>query len=63
METACILIDSTECLAEVGQTKLQTVVANNEENKYRQIFRLREVHLLAFFLLVYVGTEVTLGGV
>ncbi|RPD57708.1 MFS general substrate transporter [Lentinus tigrinus ALCF2SS1-6] len=31
-------------------------------NKYKQIMRLRDVHLLALFILIYVGTEVTLGG-
>ena len=39
-----------------------TADPGNEGNKYRQIFRLREVHLLAAFLLVYVGVEVTIGG-
>ncbi|KAL5512758.1 hypothetical protein ACEPAG_3024 [Sanghuangporus baumii] len=29
---------------------------------YKQIFRLKVVHLLAFFTLAYVGTEVSLGG-
>ena len=51
-----------DCLAEIGQARTETTVANNEENKYRQIFRLREVHFLAFFILIYVGVEVTLGG-
>lgn len=51
-----------ECLEDIGQTKAHSAVANNEDNKYRQIFRLREVHLLAFFILIYVGVEVTLGG-
>ena len=31
-------------------------------NKYRQMARLRAFHLMALFILVYVGTEVTLGG-
>ncbi|KAL5482852.1 hypothetical protein ACEPAI_9447 [Sanghuangporus weigelae] len=31
-------------------------------NLYSQIFRLKVVHLLAFFSLTYVGTEVTIGG-
>lgn len=31
-------------------------------NKYRQMVRLRAFHLMALFILVYVGTEVTLGG-
>ncbi|KAI0767878.1 MFS general substrate transporter [Irpex lacteus] len=51
-----------ECLAEIGQARTETATANHEENKYRQIFRLREVHFLAFFILIYVGVEVTLGG-
>ncbi|KAI0701345.1 MFS general substrate transporter [Cytidiella melzeri] len=51
-----------ECLAEINQARTETAVANHEENKYRQIFRQREVHFLAFFILIYVGVEVTLGG-
>lgn len=31
-------------------------------NKYTQIFRLRAVHLMAFFIFTYVGVEVTIGG-
>lgn len=51
-----------ECLTEVGQKIIHTTEANHEDSKYRQIFALREVHLLAFFTLIYVGVEVTLGG-
>ena len=54
-----------ECFAEAGQATRHTSTTNNDDNegsKYRQIFRLRELHLLAFFILVYVGVEVTLGG-
>ena len=29
---------------------------------YKQIFTLRSVHLMAFFILIYVGVEVTIGG-
>ncbi|KZT51826.1 MFS general substrate transporter [Calocera cornea HHB12733] len=36
--------------------------ANEGENKYRQILRLRAVHLLSFFILFYVGLEVSIGG-
>ncbi|KIP12094.1 hypothetical protein PHLGIDRAFT_113885 [Phlebiopsis gigantea 11061_1 CR5-6] len=50
------------CLAESGQTIIHTTAANHEDSKYRQIFRLREVHLLALFIFIYVGVEVTLGG-
>jgi fucose permease len=52
----------SECLAEIGQARTENATANHEENKYRQIFRLREVHFLAFFILLYVGVEVTIGG-
>lgn len=34
----------------------------NARGKFQQIFRLKTVHLLAIFTLVYVGTEVTIGG-
>ncbi|TFK91514.1 MFS general substrate transporter [Polyporus arcularius HHB13444] len=33
-----------------------------QSNKYKQIFRIREVHILSLFALLYVGTEVTIGG-
>ncbi|KZV98102.1 MFS general substrate transporter [Exidia glandulosa HHB12029] len=32
------------------------------KNKYRQIFSLRVLHYLAFFILLYVGIELTMGG-
>ncbi|KAI6103305.1 MFS general substrate transporter [Pisolithus croceorrhizus] len=35
---------------------------NSERSQFRQVFALRAVHLLAFFILVYVGVEVTVGG-
>ncbi|KAI0087348.1 MFS general substrate transporter [Irpex rosettiformis] len=49
-----------ECLADIGQTPTES--ASSDENKYRQIFRLREVHVLALFALIYVGVEVTIAG-
>ncbi len=56
----------SECLSEIGQTRtdatLNTSSNSNNENKYRQIFRLREVHYLAAFVCLYIGTEVTVGG-
>ncbi|TFK87362.1 MFS general substrate transporter [Polyporus arcularius HHB13444] len=33
-----------------------------QTNKYKQIFTIRAVHVLALFSLIYVGTEVTIGG-
>ncbi|KAA1472111.1 MFS general substrate transporter [Dentipellis sp. KUC8613] len=51
-----------ECLAQIGLVQDDDGLPRNEGNKYRQIFRLKALHLLAFFSLVYVGTEVTIGG-
>ena len=33
-----------------------------QENLYHQIMRLKEVHYLAVFSLIYVGVEVSIGG-
>ena len=53
-----------DCLAEIGQPPIHETssTADNGGNKYKQMFRLRSLHLLAFFALLYVGVEVTLGG-
>ena len=37
-------------------------VAEEGKNKYRQMFSLRVLHYLAFFILIYVGIELTMGG-
>ena len=34
----------------------------HEGSMMRQVFQLKLVHLMAFFILVYVGAEVTIGG-
>ena len=49
-----------ECLQEIGQPAGET--STSTENKYRQIMGQKVVHLLAFFSLIYVGAEVTIGG-
>ncbi|KAI5996336.1 MFS general substrate transporter [Pisolithus albus] len=49
-----------ECLAQIGLPPCEK--GNSERSQLRQIFALRAVHLLAFFILVYVGVEVTVGG-
>ncbi|GJJ15714.1 hypothetical protein Clacol_009992 [Clathrus columnatus] len=36
--------------------------ASKERNTFKQVLSLKAVHLLAIYLLVYVGVEVTLGG-
>jgi fucose permease len=51
------LISRTEVYAESGQEAGEVGTARG--SKYRQILRLKTVHALAFFLLVYVGTEVS----
>jgi fucose permease len=51
---------NTECLAEIGQDPGEK--GTSEDNKFKQIMNLKTVHLLAFFILVYVGVEVTIGG-
>ncbi|KAG1823601.1 MFS general substrate transporter [Suillus subaureus] len=49
-----------ECLAQSGQPVGEK--GTSEKSQFNQILRLREVHLLAFFILIYVGVEVTVGG-
>ncbi|OBZ67359.1 Bypass of stop codon protein 6 [Grifola frondosa] len=52
-----------DCLAEIGQAPPPERTESAEEGgKYKQIFRLRALHLVAFFILIYVGVEVTIGG-
>ncbi|KDR80389.1 hypothetical protein GALMADRAFT_223273 [Galerina marginata CBS 339.88] len=50
-----------ECLEQAGEV-IPEKSAASEENTFRQVMRTRAVHLLAFFILVYVGVEVTIGG-
>ncbi|KAF9650312.1 MFS general substrate transporter [Thelephora ganbajun] len=49
-----------EILEEIGQPPRER--GTNEQNHYRQIMSQRAVHVMAFFILIYVGIEVTLGG-
>ncbi|KAK0201452.1 MFS general substrate transporter [Desarmillaria ectypa] len=49
------------CFAEIGEPR-QEHAGRNDDNKLRQLLRTRTVHLLGLFALVYVGTEVTIGG-
>ncbi|TCD71913.1 hypothetical protein EIP91_000045 [Steccherinum ochraceum] len=51
-----------ECLLEVGQELEVHPEESTDSSKYKQMFKLRELHLLAFFILIYVGVEVTVGG-
>lgn len=47
-------------MAEAGQEPGQANTVN--DNLYRQILGLKEVHFLSIFSLIYVGVEVSLGG-
>ncbi|KAJ7683015.1 major facilitator superfamily domain-containing protein [Mycena rosella] len=49
-----------ECLVTIGEAPGET--GTSEHSTFRQILSLKTVHLLAFFILVYVGVEVTIGG-
>ncbi|KAK0477338.1 MFS general substrate transporter [Armillaria novae-zelandiae] len=49
------------CFAEIGEPQ-QEHTGRNGDSKFRQLLRTRTVHLLGLFSLVYVGTEVTIGG-
>ncbi|KAH9973883.1 major facilitator superfamily domain-containing protein [Lactifluus volemus] len=49
-----------ECLAQIGQVAEEK--EGNSNSKYKEMFRLKALHLLSFFILVYVGVEVTIGG-
>ncbi|KAL1949087.1 hypothetical protein VTO73DRAFT_10893 [Trametes versicolor] len=52
--------DQETCLAEIGQ--MPDRESRSSANKYKQIFGLRALHIMAMFILLYVGIEVTLGG-
>ena len=57
------LINALDLLAEGGQEPLEgedSVSAGR--NMYRAILGIRSVHYMAIFALIYIGTEVTLGG-
>jgi fucose permease len=45
-----------------GGEPVGAVSGDDGKGKFRQIMTNRSVHLLAFFILFYVGVEVTIGG-
>ncbi|KAK7034549.1 hypothetical protein VNI00_012396 [Paramarasmius palmivorus] len=49
-----------ECLADIGQFPDEG--SANNRSSFKHILAQRRVHLLAIFILVYVGVEVTIGG-
>ena len=52
--------NGSECLAQIGQLTEEKESVNG--SKYKEMFKLKALHLLALFILVYVGVEVTIGG-
>ncbi|RPD61356.1 MFS general substrate transporter [Lentinus tigrinus ALCF2SS1-6] len=56
--------DQDYCLSQIGQAPSHEGPSGTDSNgsKYKQMFRLRTLHLMAIFILIYVGVEVTLGG-
>ena len=55
----------TECLAAAGEP-VSEHTAETPEGRHKpslqKVLKLKDVHLLAFFILIYVGVEVTIGG-
>ncbi|KAJ7252372.1 MFS general substrate transporter [Mycena haematopus] len=51
-----------KCLTKIGQNTGTGETGDNEQSHFRQIITIKAVHLLALFLIVYVGVEVTIGG-
>ena len=49
-------------LAEIGQAPPREETEENGGSKYGQMFKLKSLHLMAVFILIYIGVEVTLGG-
>ncbi|KAL0570179.1 hypothetical protein V5O48_011784 [Marasmius crinis-equi] len=50
------------CLEQIGQPVVQDANGAPSQASFKTILGQRSVHLMAFFLLVYVGIEVTIGG-
>ena len=51
-----------DCLREIGQPVEHNSGSDSGHSTFRQILSHKHVHFLAFFILVYVGVEVTIGG-
>jgi len=51
------------CLQRAGEIfPDKTAIEENNDDKFGQLMRNKTVHLLALFLMVYIGVEVTIGG-
>jgi hypothetical protein len=58
-----IYIYKTACLRRAGEALPDKIPSEeNQEDKFTQLMKNKTVHLLAIFLMVYIGVEVTIGG-
>jgi len=55
------ILTNKDVLLEIGQEHIPETAAQ-EGNKYRQIIRIKAVHFMTIFAVIYIGVEVTLGG-
>ena len=55
----------TACLRQAGEIIPDKTVNDevDESNKFSQLMKNKTVHLLAAFLMVYIGAEITIGGI
>ena len=55
----------TDCLRRAGDIvskKLANEEAHDNKDKFGQLMKNKTVHLLSLFLMLYIGVEVTIGG-
>ena len=59
-----LTMDLTVCLRQAGETLSERVASEEpHDDKFGQLMRNKAVHLLALFLVMYIGIEVTTGGI
>ena len=58
-----IKIFITECLRRAGETPDRTPIEEVNDDKFSQLLRNKNVYLFSLFLMIYVGVEVTIGGI
>ena len=65
MLTWVIFFLITACLRQAGEIIPDKNASEeiDESNKFGQLMKNKTVHLLAIFLMVYIGVEVTIGGI
>ena len=63
-ETTYNEVSITVCLRQAGEILPdKTAIEENSDDKFSQLMRSKAVHLLALFVMVYIGVEVTVGGI